>query len=166
MLQIMSGTPISERCDLIDIMGPRISFATPVSSDDGYCVMLSVVPSGVVVPVHSHPDRETLYVIDGRLDGLLGSTWQIFGPRTVIDVPGGVPHAFRNGSGQDVTALLVTTMRMGRFFTEIGRPADGSAAPTPPGPDQVAALISAAKRYGYHLGTDEDNAAVGIYLDA
>jgi quercetin dioxygenase-like cupin family protein len=166
MLKTMGGTLLSERCDLIDVMGPLISFATPISSDDGYCVIVSVVPPGVVVPVHSHPDRETLYVIDGRLDGLLGSTWQIFDPRSVIDVPGGMPHAFRKGSGKDVISLLVTTMRMGRFFTEIGRPADGAAVPVRPGPDQVAALVSVAKRYGYHLGTDEDNAAVGIYLDA
>jgi quercetin dioxygenase-like cupin family protein len=161
----MIHTLIPEHHDLIDIMGPRISFATPVSAEEGYCVILSVVPAGAVIPVHSHPDRETLYVIDGRLEGLLGSTWQTFGPHSVIDVPSGVPHAFRNGSGHEVTALLVTTMRMGRFFKEIGRPADSSATLTPPGPDQVAALVSAARRYGYHLGTDEDNAAVGIYLD-
>ncbi|GEP07176.1 cupin domain-containing protein [Methylobacterium oxalidis] len=161
----MIDTLIPEHHDLIDIMGPRISFATPVSAEEGQCVILSVVPAGAVIPVHSHPDRETLYVIDGRLEGLLGSTWQTFGPRSVIDVPGGVPHAFRNGSGQEVTALLVTTMRMGRFFKEIGRPAARSATLIPPGPDQIAALVSAARRYGYHLGTDEDNAAVGIYLD-
>lgn len=161
----MNGTLIPEHHDFIDVMGPRVSFATPLSSGEGYCVILSVVPAGVVIPVHSHPDRETLYVIDGQLDGLLGSTWQIYGPRSVIDVPDGVPHAFRNGSGQEVTALLVTTMRMGRFFREIGRPADRSVEPVPPGPDQIAALISAARRYGYRLGTDEDNAAVGIYPD-
>ncbi|MFE1599482.1 hypothetical protein [Methylobacterium sp. ID0610] len=46
-----------------------------------------------VIPVHSQPDRDTLSVIGGRLADLLGSAWQTFGPRRVIAVPGGVPHA-------------------------------------------------------------------------
>ncbi len=83
----MIDTLIPKHHDLIDIMRPRISFATPVSAEERYCVILSVIPAGAVIPVHSHADRETLYVIDGRLEGLLGSTWQTFGPHSVSHLP-------------------------------------------------------------------------------
>ncbi|WP_246585044.1 hypothetical protein [[Mycobacterium] fortunisiensis] len=56
--------------------------------------------------------------------------------------------------------LIITTPRIGRFFREVGRPA-GSPPMTA---QELAHFVDTAHRYGYRLGTPDDNAAVGIEL--
>jgi quercetin dioxygenase-like cupin family protein len=69
-------------------------------------------PRGAAPPLHSHPQDETICVLDGELTAwivepdLLGSegadppTWvaeraQRCGPGAVVYAPGGIPHTFR-----------------------------------------------------------------------
>jgi hypothetical protein len=59
----------SEKADIskIDVLGPRIQFLTPLSgNDENYCLVTGAVPAGVVVPLHSHAERETFYVLGGE----------------------------------------------------------------------------------------------------
>jgi quercetin dioxygenase-like cupin family protein len=59
--QIMSA-------DVLDLLGPTIQHLTSLSGDDqGYCVLRWQIPPGVVVPLHSHPDRETFYIVAAQL---------------------------------------------------------------------------------------------------
>jgi hypothetical protein len=58
--------------------------------------------------------------------------------------------------------LVITTTRLGRFFQEIARP----GATRPPTPDELDQFVTVATKYGYALGTSEQNAAVGISLSA
>ena len=75
---------------------------------------------------------------------------------------GGVPHAWRNVSGEPLVALILTTTRMGRFFQESGRPVAG--APQPVTPEDLAHFATVAAAYGYWHGTPEENVAIGILL--
>lgn len=77
-----------------------------------------------------------------------------------MQVAGGMPHAHRNISDEPAIELVITTTRLGRFFREIGRPVTSS--PQPPTRDELARFVAAAMKYGYILGTPEENAAVGI----
>jgi hypothetical protein len=53
--------------ETLGLFGPCIKFLTPLSDcDDGYCPIKGIVPAGVVIPIHSHAERETFYVIEGR----------------------------------------------------------------------------------------------------
>ncbi|HKN31195.1 MAG TPA: hypothetical protein VJY34_26300 [Roseiarcus sp.] len=57
--------------EVLDALGPQIQHLTELSdADDGYCLIRSAVPAGVVVPIHSHADRETFYILDGELQAL------------------------------------------------------------------------------------------------
>lgn len=58
--------------------------------------------------------------------------------------------------------LLITTARLGRFFQAVGKPV--THPPQPPTSEDVARLIATSARYGYSLGTPEENEAVGIQL--
>jgi hypothetical protein len=50
-----------------DVFGPRIQHLTALSeADDGFCLIRSTFPAGVVMPIHSHAYRETFYVLDGE----------------------------------------------------------------------------------------------------
>src|ERR1700737_2320050 len=69
----MSLTDLSKdggTSEILDVLGPYIQHLTALSDDDdGYCLIRSNFPAGVVVPVHSHPDRETFYILAGELQG-------------------------------------------------------------------------------------------------
>ena len=124
----------SNTSEIIDIfVGPQLTYTTPDSSDaDDFCLIKVEIPAGVTVPVHSHEDRETFYILTGELGGLIGTEWSTFLPGMVLDVKDGVRHALRNTSVATTTLLMVTTMKMGQFFRDIGRPyAPGLPSPTP-----------------------------------
>jgi uncharacterized RmlC-like cupin family protein len=121
------------------------------------------VPPNVVVPLHSHPERETFLILSGALDVFDGSAWRTCRAGEVIDIPGGAKHAFRNTSAAPVSVVIVTNVSMGRFFRSVGR----RAADVPPGPppaEAVGAFMTAAIQHGYWLGSPAENAEIGISL--
>lgn len=146
----------------LDLFGHQIQHLTALSdADGGYCLIRSNFPAGAVVPIHSHADRETFYVLAGEPQALWEDHWSTLAADDVLDVPGGVKHAWRNASGAPASLLLVTTMRMGRFLRDISRPA-ATAPPGPPKPEELQRFSEIARAYGYWIGSPADNAAVGI----
>jgi quercetin dioxygenase-like cupin family protein len=164
-MSLASITSISRKADTsetFDVLGPHIQFLTALSdADDSYCVIGGTFPAGVIVPIHSHGDRETFHILDGTLQALWEDRWVTLTGGDVFDVPGNTKHAFRNASDASVSLVFVTTMRMGRFFRDIGRPA-ATVLPGPPKPEDLGAFFAIAQRYGYWLGGPADNAAVGL----
>jgi mannose-6-phosphate isomerase-like protein (cupin superfamily) len=66
--------------EALDGLGPRIRFLTALSDNDAdYCLVAGAVPAGVVVPVHSHPERETFCILEGELQALRDSRWITLG---------------------------------------------------------------------------------------
>ncbi len=148
--------------EILDVLGPLVQFLTGVSdSDEDYCLMRGTVPAGVVVPLHSHAERETFYVLEGVVQGLWEDHWITLGGGDVFDVPGGLKHGWRNVSGASVSLLFVVPMRLGRFFRDIGRSVT-MASQSAPGPADFQRLLEIAHTYGYWLGSPADNAAVGL----
>jgi quercetin dioxygenase-like cupin family protein len=149
----------------LDVFGPTIEFLSRPSEDDSaLCVLRGVVPAGVTVPMHSHDDAEDFYILAGTQEVLTqrpgGLEWAHAHAGDYVRVPPGTMHAHRNASGEPAVDLIITTAKLGRFFGEVGRPVNGA----PPTPQDLANFIETAIRYGYTLGTPEQNAAVGIEL--
>jgi quercetin dioxygenase-like cupin family protein len=149
----------------LDVFGPTVEFVRwPDDADADFCVMRGVVPPGVTVPLHSHDDAEDFYIVAGTqqvlTQGAQGLGWRDAHAGDYVRVPGGIPHAHRNISNEPAIDLIVTTVRLGRFFLEVGRPLTGSLQP--PTPEEIAHFVTVAANYGYILGTPEENAAVGI----
>jgi quercetin dioxygenase-like cupin family protein len=163
--QIMSRASLKNTAhadEIFDVFGPRIQFLTALSeNDDDYCLIQGTVPAGVIVPLHSHGERETFYVVAGEIQGLCEDRWITFGVGDVFDVPGGLKHAWRNVSGASVSLLFAMPMRLGRFFRDIGRPV-AMASQDAPKPADFQRLFEIATTYGYWLGSPADNAAVGL----
>jgi quercetin dioxygenase-like cupin family protein len=140
---------------------PGNRYLTEVTDGDGdYCVMLGTLPPGVVVPMHSHSDRETFYVLSGNPDAYLGDHWETLGPGDVFDAQNCIRHAWRNSSGASVSMLCVTTMRMGRFLRDIAVD-DGSADPRA----DAQRFLRLVQEHGYWLASPEENAAIGLGVD-
>jgi hypothetical protein len=77
--------------------------------------------------------RDLLY-LGGRTPGVeKRSHWITLVSGDVLDVPGGLRHAWSNRSSAPVALPIVTNMRLGRFLREIGRPAATVAQSTDSG---------------------------------
>ncbi len=145
-----------------DVFGPLVKFVTKVpESGEDYCVAHSIFPSSAIVPVHSHPDRETFYVISGELELWDGQAWTPIRAGEFADVPPNHIHAWQNRSGSDATVVFVTTGTLGRFFKEV------MAQPIPklgerPSPALMTSLAEIAARYDYWMGGSADNTAAGF----
>ncbi len=150
--------------DIFDIFGPRIQFLTALTSnDDDFCLVVATFPPHVVIPLHSHSDRETIYILNGELEAWRDGRWSTLGAGDAFDLPSGVKHAFRNASGAGVSLLVVTTVRMGRFFWSIGRrTADVKTGPLTR--RDAERLTERAHAYGYWVASPDDNAEVGLVL--
>jgi quercetin dioxygenase-like cupin family protein len=146
-----------------DVFGGIVEF---LSWSDEFCVLRGTVPPGSVVPLHRHPDAEDFFILSGTQQVLVqgdnGLEWRDARAGDYIRVPGNAPHAHRNVTDEPAVDLIVTTARLGRFFEEVGRPVtDALRTPTP---EDVANFVAVSERYGYVLGTAEQNAAVGITM--
>ena len=157
--------------ELLEVIGPTIQVLTPLDVEgEAPCLMRGTIPPGVCVPLHSHRDPETFLVVSGAVEGLQsagGLRWTRIKAGDIFHVPGDVPHAFRNPRGEPAVMLLTSTARMGRFFCEVGVPiAPASSALWPPSAERVRHFMETAARYGYWNATPEENARIGLALQA
>jgi mannose-6-phosphate isomerase-like protein (cupin superfamily) len=64
-------------------------------------------PVETFVPPHVHPHQdEYIFVLDGRIDLLMGGKKTSAVTGDLVRMPRGIPHAFFNNSGEPVTALF------------------------------------------------------------
>jgi quercetin dioxygenase-like cupin family protein len=156
---------------VLDVLGPTVEFLTsPEESGAIYCVMIGTIPPGVSVPLHSHADVESFYVLSGAVQALSHHgdvfEWLDVKPGEFVQVPGNAKHAFRNTSGEPVVQLITTTPKIGRFFQEIGRPVTPGAPLLVPTGEELERFARVAADYGYWLGSPSENAIIGISLFA
>ena len=118
------------------------------------------------MPLHSHDATEVFFLLSGTKQVLtLGSgpaEWVDVRAGDYVHVPRGTRHAHRNVSDEPLIELVITTARLGNWFEEVGTPA--TSAPRPPAADDLERFLAASNRYGYWLGSPEDNAAVGLHM--
>ncbi|WP_226576358.1 cupin domain-containing protein [Acuticoccus sediminis] len=145
------------RADMRTITGPLVDLSHTAGAD-GYVVIRSIAPVGVVVPLHSHGERETMVIVEGVLTAWLDGAWRRFGPGEIIEVAPDVPHALRNDGPCEVALVLVTTPRMARFFAQIAT-GQADAAMTP---ERLAHLAATAAAFGFRNAPPAEQAAIGI----
>ena len=64
-------------------------------------------PPGTFVPPHIHPDQdEYLYILEGKLDFLLGGAETQATPGDLVRLPMGMPHGIFNKSDQTAKVLF------------------------------------------------------------
>jgi quercetin dioxygenase-like cupin family protein len=137
---------------------PGNQYLTEVTEGDGdYCVMLCTFPSDVIVPMHSHADRETFYVLSFNPEFYWGDHWETLNPGDVVDAQDGMRHAWRNPSPAAASMLCVTTMQMARFLRDVSAD-DRSGDPLARG----QRFLRLVQQHGYWLASPQENAAIGL----
>lgn len=119
---------------------------------------------GPTVEFISGPDDPGAGTQQVLVEDAHGLQWRDLHAGDYVHIPGGNRHAHRNVSDQPAVDLVITSTRLGRFFRELARPDVTQQGPLTP--EDLAQLIALSAKYGYVLGTPEQNAAVGIELSS
>jgi quercetin dioxygenase-like cupin family protein len=82
------------------------------------------LPHGAAPPVHSHPQDETFYLVEGKLQVLIDDKAQHCETGAVAFVPGGSPHSFRVDSDTATMLVLSTPAGIEDYYTALGEPAE------------------------------------------
>ena len=142
--------------------------ASPEEVGHGICLIRGTMPPGVAVPLHSHPDSELFYVLEGSMEifqseeGVGG--WTTVGVGAVVVVPCNVRHALRNSSSLPAIMIVVTTSKLYEFFDEVSKPFDPNRPLAPPTPEEMRAFFVTVAKYGYWVASPDENAAIGLSI--
>ena len=146
-------------------LSAKNSYLTSLSLQlDNYCLLTAEMPAGAVVPLHSHSDRESFYILSGEMTFYDGDSWRILRQGDFFDVLSDTKHAWLNASESSAFLLVVTTVRMGIFLQRVSSTIEAT-------PDPRAAsrreenFLNLVQEYGYWLGSHEDNKAIGLSSD-
>jgi hypothetical protein len=53
---------------ILEVFGPTVEFLiVPEEAEGAYCVMTGTIPPDVSVPLHSHPDIESFFLVSGAV---------------------------------------------------------------------------------------------------
>jgi len=109
------------------------------------------LPHGASPPLHSHPQDETFYVLEGEVTAFLGDD----DPRlcragAVAFAPAGVPHSFRVESDTARMLFLSTPAGIEEYVTELAEPAEWPWLQPPPDGPRVSPerIAEVEKRLG------------------
>jgi quercetin dioxygenase-like cupin family protein len=166
MMQVTQIVKDGQRIVLDLPDGNRIEPLSP-STEDAYCVVRGTILPGGGVPLHSHTDAESFYVLSGEVEALVQTTggleWQKLRPGDFIHIPVGAKHAWRNRSSKPMSALISCTAKLGRALQEMGQLMSEGGTHIP-SQARIQRLVETFERYGYWLGSREENAAFAIEL--
>lgn len=104
--------------------GPGDHYTFLVTGEEtggAYFAMEALVPQGGGPPPHIHSrEDETFYLLDGRIEFMLGDETVVAGTGDFVSVPRGLVHCFRN-TGTETARLVLTFTPAGieRWFEEI-----------------------------------------------
>jgi quercetin dioxygenase-like cupin family protein len=81
-------------------------------------------PRGAAPPLHTHPQDETFYVLEGRLVVWIEAEESHCEPGAAVFVPGGVPHSFRVQSDTARLLFLSTPAGIEDYVSALSEPAE------------------------------------------
>ncbi len=134
------------------VVRDRVRFMGEVAGTE-LAVLEVEVPPGSGTPPHVHASPEIFRVLAGEITFVRfgdGPPIELpAGPGTVVTVPSGAPHGYRNASASPASLLVVVERSMVAFFRALGRKEAPPAGP--PTGDEIAAVLAACARHDITL---------------
>jgi quercetin dioxygenase-like cupin family protein len=129
------------------IDGDHVAKAT-VADDEGSFELFEVIaPAKPMAPPHVSPWSAVLYLLEGRLDVLVGDTTYAVEPGGTVVCPAGTPVSFEV-VGEPARLLAITSgNRAGQFFADLA----GSVPADKPVTESLDAILSVTQRHGVRL---------------
>jgi mannose-6-phosphate isomerase-like protein (cupin superfamily) len=132
----------------VSAFGSTIHFQLEARDTRGaLCLGLATTPPGVAPPLHVHAkDDEVFIVVSGSMAFHTPDGWHDVEPGTVVFMPRGVPHTFRNrGTTPSQHWVLTAPSGFEDFYART------AALFAKPGPPDFPALRGIAAEYGYTI---------------
>jgi len=131
-------------------LGTLATIRVPGEAVDGrFAVIEFLFPRAASPPLHTHPQDESFFVLDGHLTVRSGEEHFKLSTGDLAVVPLGTPHTFRIDSETARMLVLSTPAGIERFVREASTPAEAVSLPpanTPrPAPDELEQI---AARHG------------------
>lgn len=146
-----SITPAAE-AKMVWALGVKVTIRADSEMTGGaYSAFEDLVLPGQGPPLHTHTNEdETMYVIEGELEVVLGDKTYTARPGDFAHMARGVPHRFKNISDKPARMLLTYTPGgFEKWFLDIGTPVtDANAKPPAVTPEDIAKALKAAEGYG------------------
>lgn len=115
------------------LVRPKLSGA---QTGGRFALWEAVLPRGAAPPVHSHPQDETLYLLEGRAAVWTGDSAEtepaVCEPGAAVFVPGGTPHTFRVDSDTARVLFLSVPAGIEEFVHALAEPAGWPWLQPPP----------------------------------
>jgi quercetin dioxygenase-like cupin family protein len=132
--------------------GVRITVKLRAEDTGGtYAVFQDFVLPGAGPDLHTHThEDESLFVLEGKVRATVGDQTSEVGPGTLVHMPLGVPHGFKNVSDQPARLLMTYTPGgFEKYFLETGKPGRPDAE-TPPSftAEERRKALAVAERLG------------------
>jgi quercetin dioxygenase-like cupin family protein len=110
-------------------------------------VLEGTFPRGASPPLHSHPQDETFYVLDGEVKVWVGGEPRVVGRGGLAFAPAGTPHSFRVVSDTARMLVISTAAGIEEYVRALAEPAQWPwLQPPPDGPRVSPERIEAADR--------------------
>jgi quercetin dioxygenase-like cupin family protein len=112
-----------------------------------FAVFEALFPKGAAPPLHSHPQDETFYVLDGEVTVWVEDQPRVCRAGAIAFAPGGSPHTFRVESDTARMLVLSTPAGIEDYVRALAEPAAWPwLQPPPNGPRVSAERIEAVER--------------------
>ncbi|HET8527573.1 MAG TPA: cupin domain-containing protein [Gaiellaceae bacterium] len=106
-----------------------------------------VLPRGAAPPVHTHPQDETFYVLEGKVSVWVDGAVHACEPGAAVFAPGGVPHSFLVESDTARMLFLSTPAGIEEYVGALAEPAAWPwLQPPPDGPRVPPERLEAVER--------------------
>jgi quercetin dioxygenase-like cupin family protein len=134
---------------------------TETDSGGELAVFESFLPKHSSPPLHTHPQGETLVVLEGDLTFVLDDARSEVPAGAAVHAPAGSPHTFRVNSESARVLVLSTPAGIERFAREAGVPAQTATLPPPdtprPSPEALLTIEQehGLERHGPPLGPND-----------
>lgn len=152
-----------------DIIGGAVTFLAPPNTIGAdHAILGGFLPAGVIVPLHSHDDPESFFILEGGMELYHeegdSAGWHTLRPGDLAVIRGGSKHAWRNNNPEDCRAVFVTGPHLFAFFKELGRPVSEETVPEVPDASTVARIAEVAQKHNLWLASPEENEAIGLKM--
>lgn len=139
----------------VSVVGDVYRFlATGEDTGGKYALLDAIVLPGGGPPPHVHSrEQEGFYILEGEVAFSSGARKTVARAGSFIDMPPGVPHAFKNESGRPARMLIwVAPAGLEAMFLRVGTPLPpGSTTAPPPTGEEIQRLLEVAPRYGIEI---------------
>jgi quercetin dioxygenase-like cupin family protein len=105
-----------------------------------FLLLEDTMEQGKVTPLHTHPEGEAIYVLEGQLLVHVDGEQHRVGAGGLAYAPPGVPHAFMVTSETARVLALQTPGTGEQFYRDAGEPASAADASRPPDFERLRAV--------------------------